>query len=83
MLSTFWSKYTSIVGLIITTNSTNPNFVIILLLVVLMFDFILRISFKSSCGGGWVLEVEISDRLWLEPSLGQAEQYSLRWVDPS
>ena len=28
-------------------------------------------------GGGWVggLESEISDRLWQEPSLGQAKQY--------
>ena len=28
---------------------------------------------KSLSGGGW-LESEFSDRLWLEPSLGQAKQ---------
>ena len=30
------------------------------------------------CGGGWVIvERELSDRLWLKPSLGQAEQLQL------
>ena len=32
-----------------------------------------EIEYNTVGGGGW-LESELSDRIWLEPSLGQAEQ---------
>ena len=73
--STFHAKFPQ-------NNTSNPNFLILVLLVELMFDCITQISLLTCLevpvvGGGW-LESEFSDRLWLKPSLGQVEQKVLK-----